>query len=159
MKKFFITFMLVGALTFLMNYELSAQNFSPGELIVNANIGTGTGTNLIGTLDYGIAENISVGGGLWHRSISIFGISASTTFLLARGQYHFGDVVDVEGLDLYGGGELAIGLGSGGGTNFSIMPGARYWVSDKIGIHAELPIFLGSGGGSHFRIGASFRLN
>ena len=157
MKRVITALLLFGMISFLA-VDTQAQKFSNGDLIINANLGLNTGTNLIGTVDWGVgAENLSVGAGLWHQTISIFGISASATSLLGRVAYHFGEVVKVDKLDLYGGGELAIGL-NGGGTNLALLPGARYYFSDKIAGHAELPIYLGDGGGSYFRIGVSFKI-
>ena len=156
MKKIIFSLMLAGVLTFGFN-ELSAQSYGKGDVVVNAGLQTNTGTNLIGTADFGVANNISVGAGLWFQSISFFGVSSTSLSLLGRGAYHFGEAVNVDKLDLYGGGELAINL-NGGGTNFALLPGARYYFNDKIGAFLELPIYLGSGGGAYFRLGASFKL-
>ena len=158
MKRILTALMLFGLIS-IFSVDMDAQKFSNGDLVINANLGLNSGTNLIGTVDYGIAaENISVGAGLWHQTISFLGISASATSLLGRVAYHFGEAVNVEKLDLYGGGELAIGL-NGGGTNLALLPGARYYFNEKLAGHAELPIYLGNGGGSYFRIGVSFKLN
>lgn len=156
MKKIIFSFMLAGLLTFGAS-KLSAQAFEKGELVINAGLQTNTGTNLIGTIDLGIADNIHVGAGIWFQSISLFGSSSTSLSLLGRGAYHFEEVVDVDNLDLYGGGELAINL-NGGGTNIALLPGARYYFNEKIGAFAELPIYLGSGGGAYFRLGAAFKL-
>jgi hypothetical protein len=153
MKKFFATFLLIAAFALLTNDQVYSQDFSPGDLVVNANLETGGGTTLIGTIDYGVAQNISVGGGL---GLTFFSGSSSAR-LLGRGLYHFGSVADVANLDLYGGGELGIGLSSGG-TSFALLPGARYWFNDSLAGNIELPIYL-SGGGLEFRLGVSFRLN
>jgi hypothetical protein len=125
-------------------------------MLVNAQIGTNTGTNLIGTLDYGLTENISIGAGIWHQSISFLGTSVSATALLGRGAYHFTSL-NVDKLDLFAGAEVAVGFGDGATTSFSIMPGARYLLTDNIGLSAELPLFLNNGGGSQLRIGATFK--
>jgi hypothetical protein len=135
-----------------------AQAFEKGKMYVNAQIGTNLGTNLIGTLDYAIADKISVGGGIWYTSINLGGFgSASGTAILGRGAYHFGEITNVDKLDLYGGAEIAVGLSGGSSTSFSIMPGARYFISERIGISSELALFLNNGGGSQFRIGAAFK--
>lgn len=156
MKKIIFSFMLAGMLTFGVS-KLSAQSFTKQDLVINAGLQTNTGTNLIGTIDFGVADNINVGAGIWFQSISVFGFSSTSLSLLGRGAYHFGEVADVDNLDLYGGGELAINL-DGGGTNFALLPGARYYFSEKIGAFVELPIYIGSGGGAYFRLGASFKL-
>jgi hypothetical protein len=152
MKKIIFSLLLAGLLTFGVN-ELTAQSYGKGDLVINAGLQTNAGTNLIGTIDLGVADNISVGAGLWFQSI----LGSSGASLLARGAYHFGDAVNVDKLDLYGGGELAINL-NGGGTNFALLPGARYYFSDKIGGFAELPIYIGSFGGTYLRLGVAFKL-
>ena len=142
----------------LYTNKTQAQAFEQGKWYANAQIGTNSGANLIGTIDYGIADNISVGIGIWTQSINAG--SAGTlagTSLLARGAYHLGDLVKVDKLDFYGGAEIAIGIGGVATTGFSLMPGVRYFITDNIGLGSELAIFLTDGGGTQFRLGAAFK--
>ncbi|HMQ07628.1 MAG TPA: hypothetical protein PKC30_10035 [Saprospiraceae bacterium] len=160
MKTIVCKLFFLFVLSFFYLNEAKTQSFSPGDLVLNASLGTGSGTNLFLTGDYGIADNLSVGGGLYYFHFSVFGIGVSSTSLLGRVLYHFSDAINlnVDNLDLYGGGELALGLSSGGGLGFNILPGARYYFSDNWAAHLELPINL-SGGGTFLRIGASYRLS
>ena len=139
---------------------LNAQTYEKGEKVISGGLGLNTGTNLIGVFDYGMLDKISVGAGIWYQSISIpfFG-SVNSSSLLLRGAYHLDEIIKVDKLDVYGGAELGIGISSGGGTNFGLLPGARYFFTDNLGAWAELPIYLSSGGGAYFRIGVSYKLN
>ena len=145
--------------------------------MVTAGIGfSGWGIPIFGRFEIGVAENISVGGGIswqgynetytgvkWHHSI--FGITG-------RGSYHFNELIELpDEWDLYAG----LGIGflftsstyKGTATPFDydgsvpsdffidIHVGGRYFINDKIGVNLELGGGTGLSGGS---IGVTFLL-
>lgn len=161
MKKFVfvLAFALIG-----FTYNAQAQ-FEKGQM--DANIGIGLGASFAtGTvdlppvslsLDFGINDNISLGGYVGYSSskedFSGFGANYSWkyTYIIvgARGAYHF-DLVD--NMDTYAGLMLGYNVASTtydgpgatpaspsvGGIAYSGFLGARYHFGDTFGVYAEL---------------------
>jgi hypothetical protein len=160
-----------------LNLGPKSEAFEQGQIDINAGvgflpIGYGFGYNAAGysgtflplslSVDYGITDNISVGGyGNFYRvsySTDFFGSGRSTwsyNFITvgARAAYHFPLAVDK--LDAYGGlmlGYRIVGYTySGpnrdlfadrnvltGGVAYSVFLGARYRFTDNIGVFAEV---------------------
>lgn len=151
---------LLVAFAFLAITATYAQApLSKGEKQFNAGVGfSGWGVPLYVGMDFGVHQDITVGGELSFRSYSqdlpggnykstIFGISGN-------GNYHFNRILEIpSNFDFYAGlnlgfyiwntsndypGDGASGLGLGG------QVGGRYFFSDKLGINLEF------GGGNAF---------
>lgn len=161
MKKLFIS-AIVLLFTIVLTNEAQAQKFQQGQIDLNLGVGLGAtfGTGDIGlplslSLDYGINDNISIGGYVGYagsnENLPFVG-EISYTYLIvgARGAYHF-DVT--ENLDTYAGLLLGYNISSvsiensiagaperdaGGGFTYSIFAGARYHFTDKIGAFGEI---------------------
>ncbi|MDR9418134.1 DUF6646 family protein [Gracilimonas sp.] len=140
----------------LLPLAVQAQYGGKGSLDINAGIGlgsnlTGTGIPIGLSADYGINEEVTIGGyagyastsedigiGEWEYTNIIFG---------ARGTYH---KEFVENLDTYGGVMLGYNVaeaewkGQGnlsasvGGFTYSGFAGLRYHFTDKIGVYGEV---------------------
>lgn len=159
MKK--VLFILALAFTGL---NMNAQVFEEGALLGNVGVGLGFTYGLGNTAvppialsaDYGITENIAVGGYLGYASSTedILGYEwkYSYTIIGARGTYHL-DRSD--NLDLYGGALLGYVVGkvtlesdqelsplftepTVGGVGYSFFVGGRYMFSEKVGAFGEL---------------------
>ncbi len=120
----------------LLSTGIFAQNFThTGDQKLQAGFNFyGYGTGIKASYDYGIAQNFSIGAG-----IDFFnsGSYASTFFIFGRGDYHFGDSINLpDELDVYAGLEL----GLIGNSNFGIggHAGARYELSDNWGAFVEV---------------------
>lgn len=164
---------LILFIIFLTPSLLMAQTY-PGEGTIDINGGIGIGHNLTGSggvpinasLDYGINENISVGGYLGYlSSTSNYGYGKFTysNFILgARGAYHHELVEDV---DTYGGLMLGYNIASAkwsgtgsatassGGLVYNVFVGGRYHFADNIGAFAELGF-----GVAILQLGVTYRL-
>lgn len=166
MKKIYV-FLLVFAGFFLGTQKSEAQSFvlDEGDIIVNAGIGlghtfswAGLGLPLGASLEYGIKENIGVGGDIGFVS------GSGLTYLVigAKGSYHFNELFKIndDTWDIYGGLGLyyqnysfsgVTGTFSSG-IHLGIHAGARYFFSDSFGVFAELGNTLGWA-----KVGVSFK--
>lgn len=138
-----------------------------GAIQLNAGLGTsGWGTPVYLGLDYGIAENFTLGAEGSYRNYESYGIKGSILGLQANGNFHFGEAVGAsEKWDLYGG--LSLNYYNWGGdfgknkfvetTSFGVgaQLGLRYFFTDKFGINLE-----GGGGNatSGGKVGVTFKL-
>ena len=166
MKKLFIvsTFLLVVTIA-------KSQNPLPvGKAQFNVGVGfSGWGVPVYGGLDFGVAQNITVGGELSIRSYRenwksnyyrhhIIGVSAN-------GNYHFNTVLNIpRQYDFYAG--LNLGFYSwnspdgypgdhSSGVGLGAQIGGRYYFNNKVGLNLEF------GGGDVFsdgKIGLTFKL-
>ncbi|MFC5623713.1 outer membrane beta-barrel protein [Algoriphagus winogradskyi] len=142
--------------------EVQAQQFQQGQMDLNIGVGlvptfgTGdVGIPLSASLDYGITDQISIGGYLGYAgsndNIPFLG-KISYTYLIfgARGAYHF---ELTEKLDTYAGLLLGYNVASvsiensspgmpepdaAGGFTYSVFGGARYHFNEKIGAFGEI---------------------
>jgi hypothetical protein len=154
MKKIFASLFVLATLVAFTSNSAKAQAFEQGKIYVNAGLGLKSGVTWIyGTGEYALNNTIGLGAGVDIVSISFLGQSASTTSFSVRGAYHFGEIVNVEKLDLYGAAQLDLN----NGNTLYIAPGARYFFSDKFGINSELGIALTNGGGSVLKVGLAIK--
>ena len=147
MKKFISS---VFALVFVFAFAQSSfgQAYQKGDKLVNLGIGLSSYFIPIGgSVEVGITDKISVGGLVYFAKWSDF--SGNVLYLGARGSYHFNELlkIDNDKLDIYGGAGLGYqnwsykgtSLGSyNSGVYLLIHAGGRYYLSEKMGIHAEL---------------------
>ena len=127
---------------------------------LNAGVGLSSwGVPVYVGLDFGVHQDITVGGELSYRSKSnegsVFGVSAN-------GNYHFYTILNIpSNWDFYAGLNLGYLFWSddykGGNSNLGLgaQIGGRYYFNDKVGINLEF------GGGNAFsggKLGVTFRL-
>ncbi|MTI86557.1 MAG: hypothetical protein FH748_01165 [Balneolaceae bacterium] len=134
----------------------TAQYAGEGSLDINAGIGlasnlTGSGMPFGLSVDYGINENVTIGGyGGYASTSENFGVGEwEYTHLIigGRGTYH---KEMVENIDTYGGLLLGYNVASAewkgtgtanasvGGFTYSFFAGGRYHFTEKIGAYLEL---------------------
>lgn len=155
MKKASLLVVAVLALVFSTSVVNAQFNpYSDQSALLSVGIGvSGWGVPLFARLDYPVAENITVGGGLSYQSYSRFGLSGfSLIGIQARGNYHFNELFELtsDEFDLYGGASLGYFIYNSpndsfdnmGGFSLGIQVGGRYFLSEKIALNAEF------GGGS-----------
>lgn len=161
MKK--LTFLISGLLLFV--FVSNAQPIEEGDFQVNAGVGFSTyGLPIYAGGEYGIAENISVGGVFSFRKYSVFSnYSPSIITIAAIGNYHVNELLEIPPeWDIYGGLSLGYSIWSGnrvfGYTGrasrpfFSAQVGGRYFFSDNIAINVE----FGGGTYSGGKVGVTF---
>ena len=131
MKK--IIFILLVS---LLSSGINAQNFTgKGDQKLQAGFTFyGYGTGIKASYDYGLSDEFSIGAG---ANFFNSGTYSSSFFIFGRGDYHFGNIIDLpDELDVYAGLEL----GLIGNTNFGIggHAGARYEISNNWGAFLEI---------------------
>ncbi len=174
MKKIVFGICLLSG--FLFSQVATAQ-YKKGDKLLNLGIGLNSyysgGIPLSASFEYGVTEDISVGGMLDYLSYN-YGIPGynyhfSALYLGARGSYHFNRLLNLrdQNWDIYGGASLGyrsfswndsytgVGLGNayGSGVFLGIHAGAKYYFSPKFGAFGE----LGALGSSNIRIGVAFK--
>ena len=162
MKKLFASVLMCAL--FIFSFSTAQAQYEKGQIDVNLGVGllpTFFGSGVESTLppiglsvDYGVTDNISVGGYAAYASAN-FGSGFGSdwkynyTIIGVRGAYHFN--VNNDRFDPYGGALLGYniisvdygdsGITSGGAASaaaFSVFLGGRYRFTDNIGAFAEL---------------------
>lgn len=182
MKKFLF---LAGLLLTVATASAQAT-LDKGALQLNAKLGfSGWGVPITVGVDYGIADDITVGGELSYRSYKTTGITyvteqvgifrmevpRSTDYrhsifgILANGNYHFNRLFKLPSqVGVYAGLSLGYFIASSpsGYTGssysqfgYSVQTGARYFFNDKFGVNVEI-----AGGlvGGEFKAGVTYKL-
>lgn len=163
MKKIFGILGVVAMMS-LAAPTVHAQYGGQGQIDVNVGVGLGSFLSSGATsslmpigasVEYGINDNISVGGFLGYSSAEFnnvfYKLTSSYTLIGARGAYH---KEFVDGFDTYGGimlgyniisntfdpdpGALFTNAASASGLLYGGFVGARYHFTDMIGAHLEL---------------------
>ncbi|WP_291722274.1 porin family protein [Bernardetia sp.] len=158
MRKLFVSSIL--SLLFVFTLSSAQAQYEQGQLDVNLGVGLlptffGSGTSQaippVGlSVEYGVTDNISVGGYAAYASTKIDGFDDwgyNYTILGARGAYHFN--VNNERFDPYVGALLGYNIVSftgdddftgatASGFAWSGFLGARYRFTDNIGVFGEL---------------------
>jgi hypothetical protein len=147
MKKIF-TSIFALMLVVAVSQSSFGQAYQKGDKLVNLGIGLRSFFIPIGgSVEVGITDQISVGGLAYFAKWSDF--NGNVLYLGARGSYHFNELLKINNdkLDIYGGAGLGYqnwsykgsSLGSlSSGVYFLVHAGGRYYLNDKMGIHAEL---------------------
>jgi hypothetical protein len=147
MKKTFTFVLLV-----LLSASSYAQKWENGSTRLNIGLGSIFGLGVVGSIDKGIADNISIGVGASASRYGYLGYNATYFSVGGRGSYHLGEILEGAGikmdkLDAYLGVNAGYFFGSGnslwgtyggiGGISFGGHGGLRYKFSDKLNLMAE----------------------
>jgi len=174
MRKIILGFCVAGVLSCLSNAALA--QYKKGDNLLNFGLGLNTyydgGVPLSAIYEYGVTDEISVGGGLdylsYHYGYGGGNYSYTVTYLAGRGSYHFNKLINLrnENWDIYGGLSLGYrsfswkdysgnGAGSayGSGLFLGIHAGARYYFSKSVGGLLE----IGGLGSTNARVGVTFK--
>ncbi|MFV0591639.1 MAG: outer membrane beta-barrel protein [Draconibacterium sp.] len=173
MKKllFTLSLMVAGLITF------AQAPLQKGEMQLNAGFGfSNYGLPVYGGAEYGVGNNITVGGELAYRNHSEKYMTVkwkeNYTTIAGFGNYHFNELLQIpSNFDVYAGATLGYTIfnskiddgsssvsysGSGSsGLYLNGQIGGRYFFTDKIGVNLEF------GGGNYFsggKIGITFIL-
>ena len=151
MKKFLF---LTGLFMAVATASAQSGNLDQGRLQLNAGVGvSGWGIPLYVGLDYGVTNDISVGGEFTFRSYSHSSYYTHNIMgFFGNGNYHFNNLFNLpRPLDLYAG--LSLGVYTSTVTakegneyhgdsysGFSLIgqTGARYFFTDNFGVNLEL---------------------
>ncbi|MHA7108486.1 outer membrane beta-barrel protein [Sunxiuqinia elliptica] len=162
--------LLILSLVLFSNLLFAQAPIAKGESQLNAGVGLSSwGVPLYVGLDYGVHEDITIGGELSYRSYndkyanvnydhSVIGISGN-------GNYHFNRVLELPSeWDFYAGLNLGFYIWNSpngyegshsSGLGLGAQIGGRYFFSDNVGVNLEF------GGGNAFsggKLGVTFRL-
>jgi hypothetical protein len=161
MKNILTFFFLV-----LFSFYSNAQKWENGSTRINIGLGSIYGLGVVGSIDKGIADNISVGVGASASRYGYLGYNATYFSVGGRGSYHLGKILEdagvkIDKLDSYLGLNVSYFFGTGnaawgsyngfGGIRIGGHGGLRYQFSDKLNLMVE-------GGFPYSSIGLSFKL-
>ncbi len=172
MKK--ITLIFSAVLFFSVMAKAQAP-LMDGDMQVNAGVGLSNyGLPLYGGLEFGVGNNISVGGEIsyrgYHDSYASYKWDHSITTFAALGNYHFNELLSIPSeWDFYAG--LSLGYsawtskydgtgsytytGSGGSGVYLVgQIGGRYFFNENVGINFE----LGGGNFSGGKLGVTIKI-
>ncbi|MEM6526367.1 MAG: hypothetical protein AAF693_21410 [Bacteroidota bacterium] len=181
MKALNFTFLTLITSLFIGEALAQFNPYTEKAVLGSAGIGiSGYGIPIYASIDFGIADNITVGGGIgYQRDTESFSAIGTTTkwrhsifSITARGSYHFNEALSLDDTwDIYGGLDLGYYIwdtkltegstnvsysGSGaGGLGVALRAGARYFFKKNLAGNLEV------GGGnvlSSARIGITLML-
>lgn len=146
----------------------SAQgSLEPGNVQINAGFGFSSwGIPVYVGLDYGLLEDITIGGEISYRAKSYQNVNYSSFAFVTNGNYHFNRLLRIPSeFDVYAGANIGYYHWSNNGVflqgtspyyssglNWGLQTGARYYFTDNFGVNLEL------GGGNNFagKIGITY---
>lgn len=158
-----IAFALVASFTFAQG------TLGEGNLQANAGLGfSGWGVPLFAGLDYGITDEITVGGEVSYRSNSVASVKWTAIGIFANANYHFNKILKIPSeFDVYAGASLGYYNWSSNikipntskasynsGIGFTGQLGARYFFNDQFGLNLE----FGAGNVAGGKLGITYKL-
>lgn len=142
---------ILAAMLCLFALNMNAQSHAKGNILISADIDPeNAGDVYVGTVEYGLTDDIGIGAGIAYISFS----GASSSTFSGRAAYHLNKLINVNKFDFFGAAEVTLNHGN----TFSLIPGARYYFIDNLALHAEYPIAINNGGGSGFKVGVTFKI-
>ena len=149
MKKLILPIFLMACIA------ASGQVYQKGSKFVNVGVGLGPGVGVVGTVDLGVHEAISVGAFGGYESYSLLGSSSYGRIGVGgRADYHLAKLlkganlsINTDKIDPYIGANVGIGIYTGTYGSFvlsRIRPligghlGARYMTKEKLGFFGEV---------------------
>lgn len=132
----------------------SAQGtLDKGALQLNAGLGfSGWGLPVYVGVDYGIADDFTIGGEVSYRSVSYHTVRYSSLGIVANGNYHFNRIFSLPSeFNLYAGlnigyyywsnnynGSIAFSPHYSSAPNLGLQVGGRYFINKNFGVNLEL---------------------
>ncbi|MEI6820949.1 MAG: outer membrane beta-barrel protein [Bacteroidota bacterium] len=153
MKKYFLTIVLL-----ILTSAMFAQcPIAKGQTQLDAGLGFSSwGVPVYVGLDYGIAQDFTIGGELSFHSYSHDGTNSSIFGLSANGNYHFNRIMEIpNNWDFYAGLNLGFFNTYFSGLGLGVQIGGRYYFNSKWGVNLE---FGGGNTASGGQFGVSFKL-
>jgi hypothetical protein len=159
MKKTMLKLATITSLLLFINFSTQAQFMDKGDVLGSGGFYFPSGATFLKFgVDFGVAENVSVGG----RFVTVLS-GGSGSYLGGRASYHLGTAFGVKEdrtLDPYAAIQIGKVLSDGYGIGFNLPLGLRYMFNEKVGAYAEYNIELNSNGlPNMFGLGISFRFN
>ena len=158
MKKSIFKFATICSLFFAVSFSAQAQFMEKGDVLGSSGFYFPGTTLLKAGVDFGIADNVSIGG---HFVTALS--SGGGSYLGGRVSYHLGEafgVRDSRALDPYASLQIGKVLSTGYSIGFNLPLGLRYMINEKLGFYGEYNIELNSDAlPNMFGIGVSFRFN
>ncbi len=152
MRKLLIVFCLFCFLCAISNAQVGVAPLSKGQTQLNMGLGFNTeGIPMYVGLDFAIHKDVTLG----PQMNVLFDDNDTSLALLARADYHFNYLLDIESnWDLYAGGNAGMNFGHGDPLQLGFQVGARWYWSEKWGLNLEF------GGGNIFgtTLGVSMKL-
>ncbi len=164
MKNLKILLLAIVATLVALPTFAQTNSLEEGNLQLNAGVGTSNwGTPLFVGIDYGITEDITIGGELSFRSKTTIGISYSAVAITANGNYHFNRILDIPSeLDVYSGVSLGYFSWStdnsmynaySSGLELLLQMGGRYFFTEEWGANMQIEI----GNVTGLKVGVTYR--
>jgi outer membrane immunogenic protein len=166
---------LIIVFTLCLTSAMAQGSLEKGKAQLNAGFGFSTwGVPIYVGVDFGVHEDITVGGQLSYRNYAHSYVgdrySQSLTVIGVNGNYHFNRILELPSeFDLYAGVTLGYYVwsdvrwknnnqvvygGEASGLGADIQVGGRYFFNDHFGINLE----LGGGTGAAGRFGITYKL-
>ena len=150
---------------FAFSFANAQAPLEEGGIQLNAGLGTSSwGTPVYVGLDFGVAENFTVGGELSYQSYSTAGYKNNILGIQANGNYHFNEILNIPSeWDFYAGANLnyyswSKDAGYTGNTdNFGLglQVGGRYFFTENFGVNLQLGGGTVNNGG---KIGITYKM-
>jgi hypothetical protein len=160
MKKNVLKLATIICLFFTISFSTQAQFMEKGDVLGSGGFYFPSGLTLLNVgVDFGVADNVSVGG----RFVTVLSKGSKGSYIGGRVAYHLGEafgVKDSRSLDPYAAFQVGKVLSSEGSIGLNIPLGLRFMFNEKFGAYAEYMIDLNSEAlDNQFGLGISFRFN
>lgn len=168
-----VVFAMISTITFAQfimtpNTTTEKGTLGIGKIQINAGFGfSGWGTPIFVGLDYGVTNEITVGGEISYRSISSNNVEYTATGFFANANYHFNKALQLPPeFDVYGGVSLGyynwnvdsdyiVNAEYSSDIGYAIQVGGRYFFTDRLGLNLE----FGTGSTSGGKLGITYRFH
>jgi hypothetical protein len=159
MKKLMLKLATIVCLFFAISFSAQAQFMEKGDVLGSGGFYFPSGATFLKLgVDFGVADNVSVGG----RFVTVLS-SGSGSYVGGRVSYHLGEAFgakDSRALDPYAALQIGKVLSDGYSIGINLPLGLRYMINEKVGFYGEYNIELNSDAlPNMFGLGVSFRFN
>ncbi len=154
-----IKLITIFCLFFIISFSSQAQFMEKSDVLGSGGFYLPKGGTFIrGAVDFGVAENVSIGG----TFITLIS-GGKGSYVAGRVSYHLGTAFGIRNdriIDPYAGFQVGKVLSSDNGVGLNLPLGLRFMFNDKMGAYAEYNIELNDDSlPNMFGLGVSFRFN